>query len=163
MKKSGAHIRLKDAQDEYIRLYAEKNGISISDAANQLIAVAAEQFEAGNTLNILSSGLKGIFQEVLGEFAEKTGDKITKRLAGIMALNTNYTLKGFWLTKDMLAKIMLLEKANWENLKNDALKEEVEKLVEELEKSSEGQMRAIYEKNRKKIEANNNNAPQQTE
>ena len=144
----GTHIRLYDNQDEFVQLYAKRNGMSISDAANQLIGVAMESIEAGN-LDFYKEKMKSVFQESLREYEDTTGDKIVKRFVGLIALNTNYTLKGFWLIKDLLGKLMLLEHRNWENFKDTALAEEVKKLVEEIEKSSEGQMRAIYENNRK--------------
>ena len=144
----GTHIRLYDNQDEFVQLYAKRNGMSKSDAANQLIGVAMESIEAGN-LDFYKEKMKSVFQESLRSYEDATGDKIVKRLAGLMALNTNYTLKGFWLIKDILGKLMLLEKENWHNLKDEALVSEVRALVEDLEKSSEGQMRAIYENNRK--------------
>ena len=152
----GTHIRLYDNQDEFVQLYAKKNGMSISDAANQLIGVAMEYIEAGN-LDFYKEKIKSVFQEALRSYEDATGDKIVKRLAGLVALNTNYTLKGFWLVKDILSKLMLLENKNWINLRNEELVREVQALVEDLEKSSEGQMRAIYEKNRK---VNENEPPQ---
>ena len=154
----GTHIRLYDNQDEFVQLYAKRNGMSKSDAANQLIGVAMESIEAGN-LDFYKEKMKSVFQESLRSYEDATGDKIVKRLAGLIALNTNYTLKGFWLIKDILGKLMLLEKENWHNLKDEALVSEVRALVEDLEKSSEGQMRAIYENNRKVKE----NAPQQSD
>ena len=144
----GTHIRLYDNQDEFVQLYAKRNGMSISDAANQLIGVAMESIEAGN-LDFYKEKMKSVFQESLRSYEDATGDKIVKRLAGLMALNTTYTLKGFFLIKDLLGKLMLLEHENWDNFNNTALADEVKKLVEDIEKSSEGQMRAIYENNRK--------------
>ncbi|MCL4497340.1 MAG: hypothetical protein M1467_04445 [Deltaproteobacteria bacterium] len=154
----GTHIRLYDNQDEFVRLFSKKNGMSISDAANHLIGIAMESIEAGN-LDFYKEKIKSVFQESLRSYEDTTGDKIVKRLVGLIALNTNYTLKGFWLIKDILGKLMLLEKENWHNLKDEALVSEVRALVEDLEKSSEGQMRAIYENNRKVKE----NDPQQND
>lgn len=144
----GTYIRIHDNQDEFVKLYAKKNSMSISAAANQLIGVAMESIEAGN-LDFYKEKIMSIFQKAIREYDDTTGDKIMKRFSGLIALNTNYTLKGFWLIKDILSKLMLLEHKNWEIFKDTAVAEEVKKLVEDIEKSSEGQMRAIYEDNRK--------------
>ena len=144
----GTRVRLKDRQDEFVQLYAKRNNISISDANNQLIAIAMESIEAGN-LDFYEKRIKAIVKESLKESEETTGDIIIKRFAGLIALNTNYTLKGFSLIKDMFSKLLLFEYKNWDNFKDTGLAEEVKKLIDEIEKSAEGYMRAIYENSRK--------------